>query len=267
MTPSGPCFWVDESHEICSACAAPEDRNCLSWWFPRIAAAGLPVPRTEIVEMPAGAREAVWRAFDGEEGGDPEETARFLKDLRTACESVGFPAFLRTGHAAGKHSWKETCCVRRDSVLARHVFRLAEYCEIAGILGLPWTVWVVREMLPVETFGTCPRYGDMPVAREFRAFVEDGRLRCLHPYWPPVALEQGGAEGIDYEALCRLDAGERGEVARLAEAAGRAVGGAWSVDLLATARGWHVTDMAEAHASFHWEGCPEAARFGRAGPP
>jgi hypothetical protein len=41
-----------------------------------------------------------------------------------------------------------------------------------------------------------------------------------------------------------------------AKAAGCAVGGAWSVDILETKRGWFVTDMAEAEKSFHWPECP-----------
>lgn len=31
------------------------DRTALSWWFPRLLAAELPVPRTEILAMPKGA--------------------------------------------------------------------------------------------------------------------------------------------------------------------------------------------------------------------
>jgi hypothetical protein len=45
----------------------------------------------------------------------------------------------------------------------------------------------------------------------------------------------------------------------LANAAGRAVGGVWSIDLLETRRGWMVTDMAEAHKSWHeWPECPNS---------
>lgn len=56
----------------------------------------------------------------------------------------------------------------------------------------------------------------------------------------------------------RANQEERGELSVLAAHAGSVVGGAWSVDILETERGWMVTDMAEAHKSFHWEGCPHA---------
>lgn len=48
----------------------------------------------------------------------------------------------------------------------------------------------------------------------------------------------------------------------LASRAGKAVGGAWSVDILETTRGypnrWYVTDMAVAEDSWHWPECPNS---------
>jgi hypothetical protein len=40
------------------------DLSFLSHWFPLIEAAGLPVPKTIILEMPEAARKDVWEAFD-----------------------------------------------------------------------------------------------------------------------------------------------------------------------------------------------------------
>ena len=50
------------------------------------------------------------------------------------------------------------------------------------------------------------------------------------------------------------------ELRNLASAAGKAVGGEWSVDILETRRGWYITDMAEAYKSWHWEGCPNGEK-------
>jgi hypothetical protein len=95
---------------------------------------------------------------------------------------------------------------------------------------------------------------DMPVCKEFRYFIEDGRYVCSHPYWPVQSLIDGGFDlsPHDFTALC---AGRTQELDQIAIAAGAAVGGAWSVDILETKRGWVVTDMAEAHKSWHWGGC------------
>ena len=82
-------------------------------------------------------------------------------------------------------------------------------------------------------------------------------------------MEQGGVEWIGWEGwnpelvpehaykqLCfMLD--ERPQLETLVRCAGCAVGGGrWSVDVLETERGWFITDMAQAHVSHHWEGCP-----------
>jgi hypothetical protein len=48
------------------------EKTALSYWFPQIEAAGIPVPRTKIVHMPKVAQEAIWAAFDGKDAGDPK---------------------------------------------------------------------------------------------------------------------------------------------------------------------------------------------------
>jgi hypothetical protein len=58
-----------------------------------------------------------------------------------------------------------------------------------------------------------------------------------------------------------LDGDTERQLTDLANAAGRAVGGAWSIDVLETRRGWYVTDMAEAASSWHeWPECPNDFR-------
>ena len=238
------------------------DRNCLSFWFPKIEAAGLPVPRTRIVRMPHKAQKAWWAGVDNETPAPSEVAAwnGFTDEIASAAEAVGgYPCFLRTGHTSGKHGWSRTCHLASRADIASHVSAVIEYSEMAGLIGPPWDVWAVRELLPTVPIATCPRYRDMPVCREFRFFVEDGRVRCWHPYWPREALERGHADLSDaqYEALCRLD--DPDPLIALASHAGQAVGGAWSVDLLDTTRGWVLIDMAEAGKSWHWPDC-EATR-------
>ncbi len=235
------------------------DLNCLSHWFPLLEDAGLPVPKTRMVEMAQDEREAVYRLLDGEDVGDPRP---FFKRLESAIDDLGtgYPVFLRTGHTSGKHGWKRTCFLKRAEDIPCHVVALVEYSELAGIMGLPYNLWAVREFLPTEPFGHCPNYGNMPVCREFRAFVENGQIKCRHPYWPLKALQEGGfqsrhGQSLDgaYQGLCALRDGL--EFDHIACAASAAVDGAWSVDIIDTTLGWHVTDMAHAEESFHWPGC------------
>lgn len=230
------------------------DKTALSYWFPKLVAAGLPVPRTIIVEATSDECLDIGAGIWGEEGDG--SAVAFLARLKQAADSIGYPCFLRTDHTSNKHQWEKTCFLQRSSDLVNHVAALAEFSEICDFIGLPYRNWVVREYLPIIPFGSCPRYGNMPVCREFRFFVDNSNIRCIHPYWPMQALKDGGVgTDLDYGALCEFG-GDADKLKALAVAAGHAVGGSWSIDILETLRGWYVTDMAEAKKSFHWEGCP-----------
>jgi hypothetical protein len=234
------------------------DKTALSYWFPQLAASGLPVPKTKILRMPVAAQEDIWAAFDGKDGSDGGAAMKqFAAEVAAVAAEFGYPFFLRTDLTSGKHNWENTCFVPAAIDIPRHIFAIVEFSECADIIGLAWDTWVIRELLPTLPLGICPNYGNMPVCREFRFFVDDGKVRCWHPYWPKHALEDGGADlivAIDYDKLCDMGDAAAGLYV-LAEKAGRAVGGSWSIDILETRRGWYVTDMAEAHKSFHWEDC------------
>ena len=238
------------------------DKTCMSYWFPKIEAGSLPVPITIMLEMPSEAFRDIYRLFDGE--GLEGDAEPFFAEVRKAAEGIGYPCFLRTGHTSGKHDWDRTCYVQSADDVANHIVSIVEYSEMAGIIGLPSKVWAVREFLPTKPLGLCPAFGNMPICREFRFFVEDSSVRCWHPYWPRHALEQGGADisNENYEAFCQLDDGDG--LHEMALAAGAIVGGAWSVDFLETERGWYLIDMAEAEKSFHWEGCEAVVQGGEA---
>lgn len=240
--------------------------TCLSYWFPRLVSAGLPVPRTEIVATDV----ELMYLLDGK---TPSGFDAFLSQMELAAGRIGFPCFLRTGHGSGKHDWERTCYLTQQSDLTNHIVALTEWSAIVDFMGLPTNVWVIRELLP--TVPQFVAFRGMPICREFRFFVRDSDVLCWHPYWPKDALEKGFSikEGGDlledqvvrdipdrwqerYEALCYMPANDKDSLHRLASAAGSAMAGdAWSVDILETKRGWFITDMAEAASSFHWEGC------------
>lgn len=234
------------------------NRNCLSYWFPKLEAAGVPVPRTILVRAPEN-----WNDLIGAcEGRPPAFFDCLVVGITGACEVVGYPAFLRTGQGSGKHNWKNCCHVPDRDAVASRIVRLVEWSEMVSFFSLPYDLWVVREMLPVEPIVTLPRYGDMPLVRELRAFVRDGEVLCVHPYWPEESIREGlaagdGAEAAMYYRLAAeglLETTRRPELPlRVAEAFRG--DGAWSVDLLWTKKGWYVTDMAVAGDSFHFPGC------------
>lgn len=242
-----------------------EDRNCLSWWFPKLEAACLPVPKTIILTMPVAAQEDFFSAFDGTDSPDGGVAVKAFGDqVRAAVAEVGGPpAFLRTGHTSGKHNWSRTCFLSDPALAESHLFAIIEFSEICDLMGLPWSTWAVREMLPTKVFGSCAKYGGMPVAREFRFFVDGGEIRCWHPYWPDQSLVDGGATEAVRKAVTDghlTNVGEANRLYDVARRAGAALGGAWSVDILDTRLGWYVTDCALAEDSWHWPGCPYAKR-------
>lgn len=249
--------------------------SCLSVWFPRLVAGNVPVPKTEIVRWPGAspyglANLLCYGELEGDEKAQfDREFDQFANDLHFAADKVGgWPCFLRTGQTSNKHNWKETCCWTDPKLLDKHVTALVEFSQMVDIIALPHDVWVAREFLQTRPVAYLPRYGDMPLVREYRGFVRDGKVVCVHPYWPVESIMDGLDAAVrtadrraDFEEFVGRAA--PAEVFNLLYRVAQlfAGDGAWSVDVLETALGWYVTDMATAGQSFHWAGCPRAASF------
>lgn len=236
------------------------DKNCLSYWFPKLESAGIPVPKTEILTIPEEARAAIWELFDGKKI-DMSPINQFAADIEAAAKRIAgpdkkyYPYFIRTGQTSHKHAWEKTCWCSRDSDIPSHIVALAEFSECADMLGLPWHTWAVREMLPTKPITILGRYGGFPLVPEVRCFIKAGEILCSHPYWPTEAVFKGGC---DSPLIAGLAQDMSGDWRPLAQQAAEAFADdeAFSVDILPTERGWYVTDMALARRSYHWDGCP-----------
>lgn len=246
------------------------DKACLSYWFPKLVATGVLVPRTEIVTTDV----ELWRMLDGD--GTIPGLNEFADQLINAVSAVGgLPAFLRTGHLSGKHDWSTTCYVpfahaAHNSYMRRkllsHVCALVEWSHMVDLMGLPTKVWAVRELLKLRAPFTA--YRGMPIAREFRLFIADGEVACVHPYWPKEALEEGNPSINDwYDVYSRLMTLNNQENNALRETARQvadvfAADGVWSLDLAQHDDGrWFAIDMAPAQLSFHWNACQNERRW------
>ena len=230
------------------------DRTCLSWWFPRIQEAGLPVPETRYIAV-NNAQRLGEQLLDGF-GSD---VLKPLADMLTGMasdEKMGFPCFLRTGHFSGKHDWKRCCYVETPERMIHNLCELSmmQACVMVRLKNL-YSVWVVREMLPTKTIVKCTNYGDFPVTREIRVFVDGERIVYSVPYWPEGAIKDGNPENDDWKLSDVQDFtdDEMTVINELASRAGAACGGQWSVDILDTERGFYVTDMAEAFMSYGYD--------------
>lgn len=243
-------------------------RSCASVWLPVIEKLGILTPKTIVIKTGVELIELL-------DGRKPDGYDDFEKQLLDAIAVIGLPVFLRTGMTSGKHSWKDTCFLKnlgdkkldRGSVkmLLWHLFNIVEFSECADIIGLPYDVWLVREMLPSKVILRC-RNG-LPISREFRVFVKDGKHEHLQAYWPAEAVKQiGGVKtptGIAYleeaeweEALAaanRLTAAEWNYLRDQSETVGVALGGYWSVDWLQTQDDkWYCIDCAVGELSYKW---------------
>lgn len=234
------------------------DRVCLSYWFPKLQATGVAVPKTRIVTTDV-------RLIQSLDGIFPSGFHSFLDELRAAIAEVGgYPAFLRTGHGSGKHQWLDTCFVQQPDV-AQHVANLVEWSECVDMRGLPYKVWAVREFLRLAS--TFTAFNGFPVNRERRYFIGGGKVLCAHPYWPADAVEGHTKAEFWREKLHVLNEQPADEVALLTTlseqvAAAFVDDGAWSLDWAMDFGGkWWAIDMAPAERSYHWPGCPVAKEF------
>jgi len=224
-----------------------DDHTNLAYWFPLLVDAGIPVPRTILVDGPSDMTSLL-------DGHAPAGYAVFLAALGDAADTLGYPAFLRTGLTSGKHEWAKTCFLPSRADLAIHVWSICEYSAMADFLGLPASVWAVREMLPTAPAFTA--FHGFPVTRERRYFVKDGVTTFHHPYWPPHSiLNPSVSDWEERLAILNHETPEEiAELTTLAERVGRAIPGYWSVDFLwTTTRGWVCIDMAEGDRSFRWD--------------
>lgn len=235
--------------------------SLLNWW-PKVKDLGIPVPRTRIVVY----RRRTLQAFL--EPSDPREYDRIhravLRFLLPA-QDIGYPLFLRTDQASGKHDYRSACYVPAPNVMVDHIARVIEFNETADPLGLPYKALVFREYIPLAVRFTAFR-GHLPIAPERRYFVRDGALVCHHPYWPHDALRDDAiiesCVGAWQTHLAEMNAEDPDEVELLTDYAlrvSRAVPGYWSVDFaLAADHRWILIDMARGEVSYHWPGCPKA---------
>lgn len=229
-----------------------ESVNNLSFWFPKIRAAGLPVPETRIVETSL----PLMNLLDGEHVDGFDD---LVAELQADGHALGYPCFLRTGYLSGKHEWSTTCYVESPEVMAQHVVTLVEESAMAGLMGLPVDTWVVRELIPTEPLFTMLRYSGMPFVPEWRVFATGERVTHVQPYWPMDAIEASDPDNEDWrdlvlEARLTMERGFlRDGLAGLAIDAAEACGGEeWSVDFLwsAVEEKWWLTDMADGARSF-----------------
>lgn len=236
--------------------AALEKETRMTNWWPKVRGASVPVPRTEILEF--GLRPLYCLAYPEDET-DLAEAKRVLEAVRAAARAFGYPLFMRTDQASGKHDWERSCFVASEEALPLCLGGLIEANELADLA--PEAI-VIRQYIPLESAFTA-FWGNMPVTKERRYFVQNGRVLCHHPYWPQDAIRfRPGQEPPDWrEKLAELNRETPDEVELLSGYAtrlGAVLPGYWSLDFARGKDGiWYFIDAARGELSWH-PACPQA---------
>jgi hypothetical protein len=233
------------------------DRNSMLYWFPPIEAAGLPVPKTEIVRFD---NRTLWPALDGAPIPDVP-----WDDFRAACERIGLPCFVRSDQSSAKHDGPSAYRIDTLEKLEDVLVQTFEdsVCKDLEVLAFAFRAWLDLEA-PFRAFGLGGK--GHPIAREWRLFATGNRCLCSHFYWPEGAITGMGPDCEDWRQKLAtlgepLPEPELGKLERLAVEAVRALGEqptrAWSVDFAKDIDGrWWLIDMAAAESSWHPEDCP-----------
>lgn len=233
-----------------------ENPNNLAYWYPFLKRSGVDTPETRVLVTQCPLEQLL-------DGKMPPGYQDFVARLQLMVSEFKPPVFLRTGHFSGKHQWLKTCFVQHLGNLNLQVYRLVEGSALVDPAGLPVETWVVREYLDLNFEHRA--FGNMPVAREFRVFLRDFQVQCLHPYWPPDALA-GHSHVLPWlEQANKLSRAEREHLDALATRVGNALSAQkhpdWSIDFAQKRDGsWVAIDMALAAMSYHWEDCPHASK-------
>lgn len=227
----------------------------MSYWFPKLQKiTGIKLPKTILLN-------ANYRSLMNELLGDESVlpvTEKLVEKIISTSKDIGVPLFLRTGLTSAKHNWENTCYVDNvdRKILIRHLYNIVEFSEIADMIGIGSNTWAVREYLPVKTNLRIGLWGNMPVTKERRYFIDKGKVVHRQAYWDPEAVRQGKPSNILWEDILRdINRQFDDEVkllTGLSETVGEVFPEYWSIDWLYVGQEWYLTDMARGEISYKY---------------
>lgn len=225
------------------------NKNSFFYWYPKIRNQ-VPTPKTEMFIIPP---DQLMKLIN-----TPEDHETFLEKwgdvLREKANLIGYPLFMRTDQMACKHSWKNTCYVATEEDLFRNMFRLVDENFAVDMFGEAEPNGLVfREFLNLEY--KFKAFEDTPISTEWRFFIRDGAVECIHPYWPPASIRRPSRR--DWLKILKkqseIGSTDKGILTKYSKAIGEVLDGYWSVDFCKTKMGvLYLTDMAAGERSYHW---------------
>jgi len=224
-------------------------------WYPKIKDLPIPQPKTEIVLLDKRELDVII------EENLPQSVVEKVKPV---ADKMGYPCFIRTDLASGKHGWKKSCYVDKSETLRSHIFEVVSFNLMADLMGLDFKAIIVREYIPMDAKYTA-FWGEMPVSPERRYFIDKGKVLCHHPYWIEEAIMKPSTP--NWRELSKIMNTESLEEIKLLTSYSELVAEqfpktAWSVDFCKAKDGrWILIDMAVASKSWHPESCPNQLKL------
>lgn len=210
------------------------EESSLLKWFPVVKKLDISVPKTVIVEVPAA----------------PET-------IKDATQKIGYPLFMKTDLVAGKHDWEDTCFVEEAKYLESNIINLLTELETVDMeAGTPFNALIFREYIELDS--RFKAFLGMPVARERRYFINEGKVLCHHPYWIPHAIRfwHNTEEPKDWKYLLKdINTESKEEInilTQYAQMVGDVFKNDWAVDFAQSKMGtWYLIDMQRSKISWH----------------
>lgn len=260
-------------------------KNCITHWFDAVKNSGVLYPETKIIETDAKLVMIPYGEYESLNKEDKDKIADFFSNIEESLKQIlTYPkAFIRSGQTSAKHNWKNTCYIdllecnsleKRIKYISDHILSIVEFSEMAGIVGLPTNIWVIREFLELNTVFEA-FYGKMPINREYRFFADNKFVYHVQPYWPKKAFKDEFKDKDKVQVneskfpnwekqLQEINTISKEEYEFLKEEVIKITSqldGSWSVDMSQHKDGrWFCTDMAIASMSFHYK--PEIDNVG-----
>lgn len=228
------------------------NQNSAFIWLPAIEAAGVRSPRT--IMLPYDHLALVPMLDGGKPSAYFDTVVEHVKGLAEGR----YPVFLRTDLSSAKHDGPKAYLAKGPEDVKQVLFNLLMDNEMKFFMSARPMGIMIREFLELDAAFTA--FDGLPIAREWRLFVDGEKLLCAHPYWPAYALENCAGLPEGWEAMLEEHHREppivRAHLAREAIKVAKALGGEWSADFAQDKDGnWWLTDMATARDSYHWPEC------------
>lgn len=230
--------------------------NSMLFWYPKIKDLDIPIPKTEIVEIPI-------QDFMNFMDCKLSLCLKYAKEIKIASEKIGFPLFMRTDLCSGKHDWDKSCYVIIKEEIPQNLYTMVESSFMAD---LDPSALVFREYIPMASKFTA-FWGHLPISPERRYFVRNGLVEEHFPYWVEDAIKNPSVyQWIGETAptrkwknlLAEMNFEGTEEIVLLtkqAEKVAKIVDGYWSVDFCKGKDGiWYLIDMGLGEESWHPKG-------------